>query len=298
MAILIDFNQVSLNAILAFKDDLKKPPEEVTNLVRHVILSTLLSYKKKYGREYGDLVICCDGRKYWRKEIFQYYKGDRKKSREKSDIDWEKLHPILDVIRADIKTYFPYRLIHLERAEADDVIAILTKWYQTNELIEVGLFSEPQPIMIVSADHDFLQLQKYDNVHQFSPNVKKLLTMSKRDLYEKYITHIVKASDDGIPNILSEDHVLVTDGIRQNSVSAKRLAEFLENGKDACKTDAERKNWERNERLISFEFIPEDVENEIIDAYINIKPKRDSMKMMNYLMNNRCTLLISELGNF
>jgi predicted transcriptional regulator len=122
--------------------------------------------------------------------------------------------------------------------------------------------------------------------------------MSKRDLYEKYITHIVKASDDGIPNILSDDSAIVTEGVRQTPVSAKRLAEFIELGKAACKNDTEIRNWDRNEQLISFEKIPVDIRETIIDEYINCKPKMDRMRIMNYLIQNRCKLLLDKIEEF
>lgn len=295
--ILVDYNQVSLSAILTFKHDLMKSPDEVKNLIRHVTLSNILQYKKKYGNEYGEVVICCDGRKYWRKEVFPYYKGDRKKSREQSDLDWNLIFNTLDEMRNDIRDHFPYRVIHLDRAEADDVIAVLCEWTQTNELTD-GLYQEPQKTIIISSDADFLQLQKWDNIYQFSPRIKKQLTMTKQDLWEKYITHIVKAGDDGIPGLLAEDDTLVTPGKRTPPMSAKRLAEFIDLGKDACRNDTERRNWDRNEQLISFAFIPEDVKQSIIDAYIQNKPKRDSMKLMNYLMKHKCRLLMDELGNF
>lgn len=296
--ILIDYSQVSLATILTFRPELQKSPDEVRHLIRHVVLSNILNYKKKYGKEYGEVVICCDGRKYWRREVFPYYKGDRKKNREKSDFDWNLIFEVLDEMKSDLKEYFPYKVINLDRAEADDVIAVLTEWVQTNELVQDGLYESPQKMMIVSSDHDFLQLQKYDGVAQFSPNTKKLLKMTHKDLYEKYITHIVKAGDDGIPNILSNDNVLVTEGVRQTPVSAKRLAEFIELGKKACRNATEIRNWDRNERMISFAFIPQDVKDEIISTYIESNPKRNSMKLMEYLMNKKCRNLLDCLGDF
>lgn len=296
--ILIDFNQVALNAMMPFQNDLKKSEQEARNLIRHVVLSTILNYKGKYSDKYGEIVICCDGRNYWRTDIFPYYKGDRKKNRDKSDINWALIFDVLSEMRTDLKEIFPYRVIHLDNTEADDIIAVLAEWSQTNDLVQNGLYEEPRKMMIVSGDGDFLQLQKWDNISQYSPLMKKQLTMSKRDLYEKYITHIVKASDDGIPNILSSDDCIITEGKRQTPVSAKRLAEFLEHGKEACRTDEERRNWDRNERLISFDFIPVEIKEQIIQEFLTCKPKRDTMKMMNYLMNNRCRLLLNDIGNF
>jgi 5'-3' exonuclease len=95
--ILIDYSQVSLASILTFQRELKGNPEEVKNLIRHVTLSTIKSYKKKYGREFGNVVICCDGRKYWRKEFFEHYKASRKKNRDASDLDWKLIFDTLNV---------------------------------------------------------------------------------------------------------------------------------------------------------------------------------------------------------
>ena len=296
--ILIDYNQVSLAAILTFQTDLKKDPANARNLIRHIALSNILQYKKKYGPEYGEVVICCDGREYWRKEVFPYYKGDRKKKRDDSGVDYKLIFEILAEMRTDIKEVFPYRVIHLDRAEADDVIAVLCEWSQTNGLIQEGIEETPQKMIIISEDMDFPQLQKWSNVYQFAPRKKKMIKMSQRDLYEKYITHIVKAGDDGIPSILADDDTLVTVGKRTPPMSAKRLEEFMKLGKAACKNDQELRNWDRNEQLISFDKIPQDIKDMIINDYIQSTPKRDTMKMMNYLMKHKCRLLLDEVGQF
>lgn len=295
--ILVDYSQVALSNILSFQRELKGSDSEVKNLIRHVTLSTLKSYKKKYGKEYGELVICCDGRKYWRREIFPHYKANRKKARESSDLNWTLIFDTLSEMRDDIAKHFPYRVIHLDRAEADDVIAVLAKWTQTNALVQEGLVEDPQKVLILSSDGDFIQLQKYGNITQWSPMQKKQIKANAKELHEKKITHIVKAGDDGIPNILSKDDVFIS-GERQKPVSSKRLQEFLELGYDACKNDEERRNWHRNVKLIDFDHIPEDVSQEIIDTYVNLKPTGDKMSIMNYLIENKCRLLLDELEDF
>lgn len=295
--ILVDYSQVALSNILSFQRELKGNEEEVKNLIRHVTISTLKSYKKKYGKEYGELVICCDGRKYWRREIFPHYKANRKKARDNSDLNWTLIFDTLSEMREDLAKHFPYRVIHLDRAEADDIIAVLAKWTQENQLVQEGLMEDPQKVLILSSDGDFIQLQKYGNITQWSPMQKKQIKANAKELHEKKITHIVKAGDDGIPNILSKDDVFVS-GERQKPVSAKRLQEFLELGYDACKNDEERRNWHRNVKLIDFEHIPEDVSQEIIDTYVNNKPVGDKMSIMNYLIEKKCRLLLDELEDF
>ena len=296
--ILIDYSQVALAAILTFQRELKGNEVEVKNLIRHVTLSTIKSYKKKYGKEYGNVVICCDGRKYWRKEFFQHYKGMRKTNREKSDLDWGLIFDTLSEMRKDLATYFPYKVLHVDRAEADDIIAVLTKYAQENELIQQGLVEEPQKILILSSDKDFKQLQLYPSVKQWSPMQKKYVTATKKEIIEHKIEHIVKGdAGDGVPNILSKDDVFMI-GERQKPMSAKRLQEFFAEGYKACKTDDERRNWHRNATLVDFEHIPADVNDEIVSAYINNKPTGDKMAIMQYLIDNKCRLLLDELEDF
>lgn len=296
--ILVDYSQVALAAILTFQRELKGTESEVKNLIRHVTLSTIKSYKKKYGKEFGELVICCDGRKYWRKEYFEHYKASRKKNRDASDLDWKLIFDTLSEMREDIKNNFPYRVIHVDRAEADDVIAVMTKYCQDNLLVQEGLVEEPQKILILSSDKDFKQLQLYPTVKQWSPMQKKYITATKQEIRDWMIEHIVKGdSGDGVPNIFSKDDVFVI-GERQKVVSAKRLAEFIENGEAACRSDEEKRNYARNQALVDFFFIPDDVQQSIIDTYLNTKPNNDKMKIMNYLMENRCRLLLDEIEDF
>ena len=296
--ILIDYSQVSLAAILTFQRELKGNEAEVKNLIRHVTLSTIKSYKKKYGKEYGQVVIACDGRKYWRKEVFAHYKASRKKARDASDLDWKLIFDTLTEMREDLAKYFPYKVVHVERAEADDVIAVLTKYVQENELIQEGLVEEAQKVLILSSDKDFKQLQLEWDVKQWSPMVKKFITASKSEIKDWMNEHIAKGdSGDGVPNVLSADDVFIV-GERQKPVSAKRLEEFKALGREACRTDDERTRWDRNIRMVDFAYIPEDVSAEITTAYLNTRPNTDRMAIMNYLMEHRCRLLLDELEDF
>lgn len=288
--ILIDFSQVCVSSILAFSADLKKGDEnEKKNLIRHVALNSIKSYKKKYGKEFGEMVIACDGRHYWRKDIFAPYKGMRKKAREESDLDWKTIFDTLNEIREDIKMHFPYKVIHVDRCEADDIIAVLAE--STQE------FGKHEPVMIVSADKDFKQLHAYDNIKQFSPMLKKQIVVNKKELHAWLIEHIVKGdAGDGIPNILSDDDTFLK-GVRQKPVSSKRLQEFIDNGFIACKNDDERRNWSRNVTLVDFKHIPEDIKQSIMVAF-ETKPTGDKNAIMNYLIKNKCRLLLNEVEEF
>lgn len=299
--IIIDYSQVALSNIFAFQTDLKRnmdaqKTDEAVNIIRHAVLSTIKFYKKKYGREYGEVVIACDGRNYWRKDIFPHYKAGRAKSRDKSDLDWKLIFDTLAQIREDLDKYFPYKVLHIDRAEADDVIGVLTKWSQTNGLVSQGLYTEPQKVLIISSDGDFKQLHKYSNVRQWSPMQKKFVTVDDPHLY--LMEHIVRAGDDGIPNIYSADDVFVTEGTRQQAVTAKKLKPFLEKGRDACENELVQRNWDRNRTLIDLDYIPEDVSKTILDGYINKQVQGDKNSVMNYLIKNKCRLLLDELEDF
>lgn len=295
--ILVDYSQVALGAILSFKRELAGSDEQVKNLIRHVILSTLKTHKKKYRAEYGEFVLCCDGRNYWRKEVFPYYKSNRKKARDASDLNWSLIFDTMAEVRDAIATEFPWRVIHIDRAEGDDVIAVMTRWCQTNQLITQGLVEESQKILIVSSDGDFKQLHVHPGVRQWAPAQKKFVTATKTQIAAYLIEHIVKGdSGDGIPNILSPDNSLA-DGIRQKSITQARLGAFIERGYEECKTEDERRNWSRNKTLVNFDSIPADITDSIIASYIepNVGTKSTAM---NYLIKHRCRLLLDEIDEF
>ena len=288
--ILLDYSQVCVSAILAFSSDLKRGSDgEKKDLIRHVALNSIKSYKKKYGKQFGEMVIACDGRNYWRKEYFQPYKGLRKKARDESDLNWTFIFDTLNEIREDLKQHFKYKVIHVDRCEADDVIAVLAE--STQE------FGKHEPVMIVSSDKDFKQLHVYENVKQFSPMLKKQVVVNKKELNAWLVEHVVKGdTGDGIPNILSSDDVFMK-GERQRPVSSKRLQEFVENGFIACKTDEERRNWKRNVTLVDFKYIPDDIKESIMTAY-EVPAKGDKNAIMNYLIKNRCRNLLNEIEEF
>ena len=289
--ILIDYSQVALANILSFKHELKGDETSLKNLIRHTVLSTLKYYKKRYGAEYGEMVICADGRHYWRRDEFKFYKAHRKKVREDSDLNWNLIFDTLSEIRDDLAVHFPYKVIHLDKAEADDIIGVLVK--MTNE------FGEFQQNMIISSDKDFKQLQKYGNVKQFSPMQKKSVVLKQNEYDTFLIEHIVRGDPgDGIPNILSEDDIIMQEGARQRPITQKILKRFFAKGRDACETEEERTRWDRNEKLVDLNKIPEEIEKNILSQYLNNKPKGDKMSVYNYLIQNRCRLLLDEIEEF
>ena len=279
--ILIDLNQVCIANILQEIKQLKKIEPL---LVKHMILSTLLFYRRKFRDQYGDLVICCDSKKSWRKDIFPFYKANRKSTRAKDDIDWNGIFEVINSITQDLKSKFPYAVISVDQAEADDIIGVLVKNYYRNE-----------KIMIVSSDKDFLQLQKYYSVEQYSPTQKKLLQSSSPYQYLK--EHIMKGDrGDGIPNFLSDDDTYVTDKRSKKILKTKLEAWTNLDPTEFCNEKMMR-GWKRNQQLVDLSHTPQDIKQKIVDQYDTYEyNQRD--KLLNYFIQNKLRNLIEHIGDF
>lgn len=294
--ILIDFNQTLIASLMA-QIGSNQHQEISEDLIRHMVLATILSYKRKFGRDYGTLVLCSDDRKYWRKDVFRYYKANRKKYRDASKYDWSLIFNTLNKIRDEVREVFPYVVIQVEGAEADDVIAVLAKYSQTNDLRTIGLEEEPRPVLIVSGDKDFLQLQKYPNVKQFSPMKKRFIST---DDPAKYLReHIIRGdSGDGVPNFLSDDKVLITEGKKQKSIYKDKLKKWIEAEKPEDFCDEQMlKNYRRNEKLIDLDNVPEEIEKHVIMVYKH-GPKGHKKNLFNYFIKNRLKNLMEDISDF
>ena len=291
--IVIDYSQTAISNLMAELGGRTDVDINVP-LIRHMILNSIRGYKKKFGAKYGELVLACDSKNYWRKEIFPFYKKHRKKDREESGFDWKAIFDTLELIRDEIQNYFPYKVLWIEGAEADDIIAVLAK-YSQQTLSENPLFSEPEPFLVISGDHDFVQLQKYANVKQFSPTQKKFVvpdSTPERALLE----HIVRGDKgDGIPNVLSPDES-VFENIRQRPVSSKKLEEWITPSNRPQDVEFQTR-WERNQRLVDFDFIPVEVEQTILNVFLN-SPKKDRSRLLNYFVNNKMKNMMELIEEF
>jgi hypothetical protein len=275
----VDFNQVMIsNLMMQLGNHTNIPLEE--GLFRHMVINSLRSYKQKFQSEYGEIVIACDDRNYWRKQVFPYYKANRKKNRDASEINWNQVFDIFNTIKAEIKEYFPYRVIQVESAEADDIIATLVTE------------NKDKTILILSADKDFVQLQKYATVRQYDPIRKKWI---KEDNPQQYLyEHILKGDQgDGIPNILSDDDTFVTDK-RQKPMTQKKMDLFKSQG---ISQEMLKRNFARNELLVDLTKIPDNIRNGVINKY-NEENGKDRSKLFNYFISHNLKLLMDSVGDF
>ena len=278
--ILVDFSGIAIATIAVNKIN-----DE--NMLRHMILNSLRMYNKKFKDKYGQMVLACDSSS-WRRDYFPQYKANRRSGRDESDFDWAEAFRIMHQVKDEIKENFPYKVIHIDKCEADDIIATMVDHTQQ--------FGQYEEVMIVSSDHDFKQLQKYDNVSQFSPMTKKFVeeTHPRQNLLLKILTG---DAGDGIPNVLSHDDTFV-NGDRQTPLSKKKKAAILEDLADGELLYAASwyRNYCRNETLIDLSKTPDELQEKIIDEFwITVN---NVGKTLPYLINKNMKMLIESAEEF
>ena len=256
--------------------------EEINeDLVRHMVLSSIKYVNREFKKNYGRLVISCDAKNYWRKDVFPYYKINRKKKREESKINWSEVYEYIDKIKKEIKENFPYIMIEVDHAESDDVIGMLVKTFWRDE-----------KILIVSRDHDFSQLQHYKNVSQYSSVDKKFIEVGDPDKF--LFEHIIKGdSGDSIPNIFSPGNSIAL-GIRQKPAYQKKIDLWWED-KQVPKEYQER--FELNRRLIDLSQTPKPIQDKILSEF-NSQLSKPRKSLINYFMENNLSSLMSEMQDF
>ena len=273
-------NQITLASVM-MNFHMTKSEELEEDMIRHMILNSIRMYRTMFKEEYGEVVLTYDSRHYWRREIFPQYKQNRKKGRENDSKDWDKIFGLLNAIKSEFKEILPYKYVEVYGAEADDIIGTLCKEYQD------------QKTMIVSGDKDFIQLQKYENVSQYSPITKKMVNGHNPDTYIK--THILKGdSSDGVPNVLSPDHTFV-EGLRQRPLSKKKIEAWIRS--ETGMSEEVKRNYQRNHKLINLDNTPEDLQKSILDTF-NEAPYGDRSKILTYFIENKLKELTDSIGDF
>tara|TARA_B100000809_G_scaffold206297_1_gene208353 strand:+ start:261 stop:1049 length:789 start_codon:yes stop_codon:yes gene_type:complete len=251
------------------------------NALRPSVLNTLRLYRNKFTNEYGELILCCDDRKSWRKELFPNYKAARKKVRTSTDTDWQDLYDKLNLLKSELIEWFPYKVLQEDRAEADDIIAVL-----------VGLATERT--LILSSDKDFVQLHQF-NVRQYSPIQKKFVDGdAKWSLHEKLIKGDV---GDGVPNIMSDDNVFIDEGRRQKPITKKKIEAWFDLDPEMFCDNEMLRNLNRNRQLIDLSEVPESI-------CINIRKQfektqvGDRRRLLTYFVTHKLKNLTENLSEF
>lgn len=285
MPVLVDMSNVTISTLMAQLG--KHTNAEISeSMLRHMVLNCLRSIRQKFFHQYGELVIATDDKNYWRREYFPYYKAQRRQHREASDIDWKMVFDTLDTIKSELIENFPYKVIQVDGAEADDIIGSICGYY--GQQLSCG-----EKFLIVSSDKDMSQLQKFANIDQWDPIRSRWIRNNtpEQSLFE----HVVGGDrGDGIPNVLSKDDVFVS-GDRQTPLTKKRIAELKDNINNL--NEDIKRNYIRNRTLIDFEYIPSDIKQKIIERY-NEKCKNGREKLFNYFIKHRLRNLTEVIQEF
>ena len=278
-------NQISLASVMMHLNITKRDSVE-PGMVRHMILNSLRNYRQMFSEEYGEFIICYDSKHYWRRDVFPEYKAGRKKSRETSSHDWDDIFNFLNAFKQEMIDYMPYKVLEVYGAEADDIIATLCHEFEYDH----------GKTLILSGDKDFIQLQKYKNVTQYSPITKKFI--GGDDPQRFLAEHILRGdSSDGIPNVLPPDNTFV-DGLRQRPLSKRKVATWIDNEiEDSLPNDEALRNYQRNEKLIDLSKSPNNLFTDIIKEYQNT-PEGDRSKLLNYFIEKRLNEHLENIGDF
>jgi hypothetical protein len=268
MAILVDFSSLIVSAARAQRDD-----NCDEGLLRHMALNVLLSVKKKFGTKYGEIILCCDTNKYWRRDMYPSYKGGRGKSKEVSTFDWDSFYVMMDKIKEEIRTTFPYKMLELPRCEADDIIGVLA-------------LEAKEPTIIYSRDRDFIQCQANPLVRLYLADLKKLheeIKPYEADflLFEKICTG---DKGDWIPNVFSPIDSFDT-GTRQKQCKQVYIDEMFKDPESPLWTEDVKARWEMNKQLISLSMIPEEWKQQIRGLEESTPIVGSKGKIFTYLTN-------------
>jgi len=257
------------------------------SLLRHMVLNSLRGYKNKF-REYDELVIACDSSS-WRRTVFPYYKAARRASKEKSELNWDLIFNSFSNIKDELNEFFPYRVIRVDGAEADDIIGVLANYFGKSLTS-----SKKDDILIISGDKDFKQLQKHSNVSQYDPTRKKWLVCNDPDGFLK--EHIITGDrSDGIPNILTSDDAFVSNK-RATPMTAKRMQYYLETPHEQL-TESEQRNWNRNKTLIDLDRTPDVITEEILKQYSE-QVGKGREKLFDYFAKYKLPYLMEYIKEF
>jgi len=286
--IIVDLNQIMISNLMVQING-RNAVELSEDLVRHMVLNSLRAHKKRF-RDYGEMIIACDSGNVWRREVFPNYKASRKKVRDKSGHDWTKIFEIMSKIKNELKEHMPYKVIEIDTAEADDIIAALVKKsYYTD-----------QNVLILSGDKDFIQLHN-NRVKQYNPVLNKFVGVGETpSIYIK--EHIEKGDrSDGIPNVLSDDNVFV-EGRRQKPLTKKKIESWFDRMELTLEdsptfTEEEQKNYDRNRKLIDLSLIPPELEAKIYNEFDEAKVAHRS-KILNYFITRKLKTLIEVIDEF
>ena len=200
-----------------------------------------------------EVVLAMDDRRSWRKLYWTKYKANRKDKRERLDLDWDEYFEVYESFMQEIKDHFPFKVIKVKDAEADDVIGAV-------------VLGKPQDFYIISTDKDFLQLSS-PRVKIYNPLKKTLVEHPNPELFlvQECMTGQAK---DNIYNVKTP--LDYPDGKRKPGFGAKAFEKALAGAggyKQFLIDNDLTERFEFNRNLMDFARIPTEIQRRIMRDY-------------------------------
>jgi DNA polymerase-1 len=277
--LLVDFSGIAFSTYFVNRINLNN-----TNFWRFLVLNSIQAMINEINP--NEVVLCMDYAS-WRKDIFPYYKSNRKKTQNTEE--FENLFKEIKEFRIELKENFPYKIIQIWKGEADDIIAVLSQNLSKNNEVIIG-----------STDKDMFQLAN-DKVKIYNPIKNEFVEGKDKNYLLELIMH--GDSGDGIPNVRSDDDVFVIKEKCQKDFGPKTIQNILNTiGFEKWYSEQPediKKKFQRNKQLISLslDVIPKELQDKIMEEY-KVKPTNDPQKMMHYFAEKQMTSFYDCLDKF
>lgn len=141
--LLFDFENLVLRCLYGAKEVNADTGDINYDMLEYLVFNSISSLLFK--ERVNEVILALDS-KSWRKLIYPNYKADRKKKKEESKINWDEFHNWKHNFLDEVKNNLPFKVLYINKAEADDIIGTLV------------LNDRLKDCVIVSMDSDYLQL--------------------------------------------------------------------------------------------------------------------------------------------
>lgn len=182
------------------------------------------------------LIFARDGKDVWRYKVYPEYKATRKAQTDDSGGPG----PVFKHVNENYHQRLDAIVVYVDEAEADDIAAVATQYFD-------------ERIILITGDHDYLQLSEPGRVEIYQLKGNKCLTV---DNPEEVVLYKILAGDpsDNIPPAWP----------KCGKVTAKKLAADPEKLEEMLSKKG-RDQFELNRQLIDFRYLPENIVEKIID---------------------------------
>lgn len=298
--VLVDYNGLMMRLIFgaqnqylnSIKDQYQETnTEDLYRFWKIGMINSIFKFIKQFQPDKMFLAVDCKKSPYWRKDFYPPYKEGRKEKLDASAIDFKEFYKVANEFLEELKTILPnIYVMNLEKCEADDIIAVLSR----------DVFNE-HDVTVISSDGDFKQLLKYSHIKLWNDDSRVKSYMNCINPKEELNLKVIigdggNNQGDNIPNILVMEHL--PNGLKTIGVGEVAAQKILEKGLDSDfviekvydkynefegtgkkkrvikenigKEDIQKivkENYHRNLKLISFDEIPIEIKNKIIEGY-------------------------------